>query len=205
LTLLVLATTLGSLAACGGGGSADSPATPTAGNTLSRAPVSAATSMPTPAASGPVASASLAPGSTCNLANFQADLLLQINAARAAGRSCGATAFAATTSLAWNTRLFSAAEGHSRDMATNNYFSHTSLDGRSASRRVTDAGYVWRATGENIAAGQRDVTTVMNGWLASEGHCRNIMNPTYQDVAVACVQQTGTTYGRYWTMVLARP
>ena len=122
-----------------------------------------------------------------------------------AGRSCGATAFAATNSLAWNDRLFAAAESHSSDMARNNYFSHTSLDGRSASSRVTAAGYVWRATGENIAAGQRDVTTVMNGWLASEGHCRNIMNPSYQDVAVACVQQTGSTYGRYWTMVLARP
>jgi uncharacterized protein YkwD len=198
---------LGALTACGGGGSADSPATPTAGNTLSSAPVSVVSSTPTstPAASGPVASAGLAPGSTCNLPNFQADLLLQINAARAAGQSCGATAFAATASLAWNTKLFSAAEGHSRDMATNNYFSHTSLDGRSASRRVTDAGYVWRATGENIAAGQRDVTAVTNGWLASEGHCRNIMNPNFQDLAVACVQQTGTTYGRYWTMVLARP
>lgn len=204
-TLLVFATSLGALAACGGGGDADGPATPTAGNTLSSAPVSVATSTPTPAASGPVASASLAPGSTCNLPNFQADLLQQINAARAAGRSCGATVFAGTTSLAWNAKLFSAAEGHSRDMATNNYFSHTSLDGRTASRRVTDAGYVWRATGENIAAGQRDVTTVMSGWLASEGHCRNIMNPSYQDVAVACVQQTGSTYGRYWTMVLARP
>lgn len=195
----------GLLSACGGGGGADETASAAAGSTLSAAPVSAATVTPAPATVGPVASPSLDAGSTCNLANFQADLLRQINAARAAGRSCGATAYAPTTPLAWNTRLFAAAEGHSRDMATNNYFSHTSLDGRSASRRVTDAGYVWRATGENIAAGQRDVTTVMNGWLASDGHCRNIMNPSYQDVAVACVQQAGSTYGRYWTMTLARP
>lgn len=205
LALVALAVTAGWLTACGGGGESDSVAPPAAGSTLSSVPVSAVTTSPTPTAPSPAASASLAPGSTCNLANFQADLLQQINAARAAGRSCGATAFAATSALAWNARLFTAAEGHSRDMANNNYFSHTSLDGRSASRRVTDAGYVWRATGENIAAGQRDVSTVMNGWLASEGHCRNIMNPSYQDVAVACVQQTGSTYGRYWTMVLARP
>jgi uncharacterized protein YkwD len=193
------------LTGCGGGGDAGGVAGATDGGTLSSAPVSATTAAPTPSAPGVVAPSSLDPGSTCNLANFQADLLRQINAARAAGRSCGATAFAAASTLAWNARLFTAAEGHSRDMATNNYFSHTGLDGRSASRRVTDAGYVWRATGENIAAGQTDVSTVMNGWLASEGHCRNIMNPTYQDVAVACVQQAGSTYGRYWTMVLARP
>lgn len=101
--------------------------------------------------------------------------------------------------------LFTAAEVHSRDMATNNYFSHTGLDGRGVTQRVRAAGYEWRAVGENIAAGQRDVVTVMNGWLASAGHCANIMGADFQDVAVACVEQTGTSYGRYWTMVLARP
>jgi uncharacterized protein YkwD len=145
------------------------------------------------------------PASTCGLPDFQADLLRQVNAARAAGRSCGSTVYTATAPLAWSARLFSAAEVHSRDMASNNYFSHTGLDGRGVSQRVTAAGYVWRAVGENIAAGQRDVSSVMNSWLGSEGHCRNIMNPAYQDVALACVQQAGTSYGRYWTMVLARP
>ena len=193
------------VAACGGGSDADPATNPATDGALSTAPVNATTATPTPVASGPLASASLSPASTCSLPNFQADLLRQINAARAAGRSCGATALSSAPALAWNTRLFVAAEGHSRDMAVNNYFSHTALSGRTASQRVTDAGYVWRATGENIAAGQRDVSTVMSGWLASDGHCRNIMNPAFQDVAVACVQQTGSTYGRYWTMVLARP
>jgi uncharacterized protein YkwD len=147
----------------------------------------------------------LDPASTCGLPDFQAELLRQVNAARLAGRSCGANTYAAAAPLGWNTRLFSAAEGHSHDMATNNYFSHTGLDGRGVSQRVSAAGYAWRAVGENIAAGQRDVSSVMSNWLASEGHCRNIMNPAYQDVALACVQQLGTSYGRYWPMVLARP
>ncbi len=193
------------VAACGGGSDAGPATNPATDGTLSSAPVNATTATPTPVASGPLTSASLSPSGTCNLANFQVDLLRQINSARAAGRSCGATAFSPTAALTWNARLVAAAEGHSRDMAVNNYFSHTALSGRTASQRVTDAGYVWRATGENIAAGQRDVTTVMNSWLASEGHCRNIMNAAYQDVAVACVQQSGSTFGRYWTMVLARP
>lgn len=193
------------VAACGGGGDAGPATNPATDGTLSSAPVSATTATPTPVAPGSLASASLSPGSTCNLANFQADLFRQINAARDAGRSCGATALAPAAALAWNVRLFAAAEGHSRDMAVNNYFSHTALSGRTASQRVTDAGYVWRATGENIAAGQRDVSTVMNDWLASDGHCRNIMNPAFQDVAVACIQQPGSTSRPYWTMVLARP
>jgi uncharacterized protein YkwD len=193
------------VAACGGGSDAGPPTSPPTEGTLNTAPVSATTATPTPVAPAPVASASLSPGSTCNLANFQDDLLRQINSARASGRSCGATVFAPTAALDWNAKLFAAAEGHSRDMAVNNYFSHISLSGRTASQRVSDAGYTWRATGENIAAGQRDVSAVMNSWLTSDGHCRNIMSPAYQDVAVACVQQAGSTYGRYWTMVLARP
>jgi uncharacterized protein YkwD len=44
----------------------------------------------------------------------------------------------------------------------------------------------------------------MNGWLASEGHCNNIMESSFNDVALACVSQPGTTYGKYWTMELGR-
>lgn len=144
-------------------------------------------------------------GTSCDLPDFRVSLLQQINAARTSARSCGGTALPAVNALDWNDRLFSAAAGHSRDMAQNNYFSHTGLDGRSHAQRISAAGYASSWSGENIAAGQASVTAVMNGWLASEGHCRNIMRAEYRDVAVSCVPRTGSTYGRYWTMVLARP
>jgi uncharacterized protein YkwD len=41
--------------------------------------------------------------------------------------------------------------------------------------------------------------------LASPGHCTNIMRSTYTNVGVSCVQQSGSLYSRYWTMVLAKP
>ena len=142
--------------------------------------------------------------STCALPDFAAELLRQINTARTASRTCGTRVLAATVALSWNGQLFNAAQGHSADMATHQYFSHTSLDGRTLGDRVTASGYVWRSVGENIAAGQRDVTTVMNGWLASAGHCENIMNPDFRDVGVACVLSS-KAFVPYWTMVLARP
>ncbi|WP_291121330.1 CAP domain-containing protein [Hydrogenophaga sp.] len=142
---------------------------------------------------------------SCNLPDFRNSLLQQINAARAAARSCGGTAMPAVAPLAWNDALFSAAARHSTDMAVNNYFSHTGLDGRSASQRIAAEGYAWSWVGENIAAGQTSVSTVMSGWLASAGHCANLMRAEYQHVGVSCVQRSGTTYGRYWTMTLARP
>lgn len=90
-------------------------------------------------------------------------------------------------------------------MATNNYFSHTGLDGRTASQRIAAEGYAWSWVGDNIAAGQTSVSAVMSGWLASAGHCANIMRAEYQDVGVSRVQRSSTTYGRYCTMTLARP
>ncbi len=188
------------LSACGGGDADDGGNPPTA-------------TLPPPlvadgGGSGGVGSGGLVAldaSTSCGLPDFRASLLQQINAARASARSCGGTAQPAAGALAWNDRLFSAAARHSRDMAQNNYFSHTGLDGRSSSQRISAEGYAWSWSGENIAAGQTGVTAVMNGWLASEGHCRNIMRPEYLEVAVSCVQRTGSTYGSYWTMVLARP
>jgi len=142
---------------------------------------------------------------TCGLPNFQQEMLRLINEARAASRSCGATPYQPAKPLAWNAKLFNAAAGHSTDMATNNYFSHTSRDGRTASQRVTAAGYVWRATGENIAAGQRTIQEVMQGWINSPGHCANIMNPAFTEVGVACALNSTSTYKQYWTMNLAAP
>lgn len=142
---------------------------------------------------------------SCGISGFQADLLQQINTARATARQCGSNVMPAAAPLSWNTRLFSAAARHSTDMAQNNYFSHTSLDGRSLGQRVRNEGYAWTAVGENIAAGQSSVNAVMSGWLSSPGHCANIMRANYAHVAVSCVQRSGSSYGRYWTMVVARP
>jgi uncharacterized protein YkwD len=46
---------------------------------------------------------------------------------------------------------------------------------------------------------------VVDGWLASPGHCANIMNASYADMATACVASSTSTYRTYWTMDLARP
>ena len=146
----------------------------------------------------------LTAANTCNLANFQTDLMTLINQARANSRMCGSTLYPAVAAVAWNNQLFVATAGHSADMATQNYFSHTSLDGRSAGQRIAAAGYNWTAYGENIAAGQTSTSTVMAGWLASSGHCSNIMGSNFTGVAVACVSNSSATYNRYWTMNLGR-
>jgi uncharacterized protein YkwD len=87
-------------------------------------------------------------------------------------------------------------------MATNNFFSHTGSDGNNAASRITAAGYSWFTYGENISAGYFSAQSAIDGWLASSGHCKNIMNPSVTNVAAA--KATGGSYGIYWTQVFAR-
>jgi len=144
--------------------------------------------------------------SSCGLPDFRADLLAQINAARAQARFCGAELMPPVGSLSWDDRLFSAAAKHASDMAQSNYFDHIGLDGRTPSQRISAEGYRWSFAGENIAAGQTSVVSVMAGWLASPGHCANLMHSPYTDVGVACVlAPAGASYSRYWAMKLGRP
>jgi uncharacterized protein YkwD len=199
------------LSACGGGGDeAPSPtaAAPTPPPSTAPAPPPAA---PAPAPTPPPAAPPIAPPdgvlSSCNLPNFGADLLKRINDVRAAGANCGSEGvFAPTGALVWNALLTRAADGHSQDMAAGNYFSHTSADGRTMSDRINASGYRWSRIGENIAAGQPSVNSVMDGWVASAGHCANIMQPQLKDVGVSCVPGTSSSrYRTYWTMNLGTP
>ena len=173
--------------------------TPTTTTTTTTPTTTTTTSTPT------TATTELDPRLTCNLSNFQQEILDRVNQARAAGRTCGTTSYGPAPALRWNGVLFNAAGAHSTDMAANNYFSHTSLDGRNPGQRITGAGYAWSAYGENIAAGQTSAQAVVDGWLASPGHCANIMNASYADMATACVASSTSTYRTYWTMDLARP
>ena len=108
--------------------------------------------------------------------------------------------------MAWNDLLTQAAAGHALDMAMKNYFSHTSADGRTLADRINATGYTWSALGENIAAGYPSVNAVVDGWMASDGHCANLMSPNFRDIGFACVAGTSTSaYRTYWTLDLGKP
>ena len=48
-------------------------------------------------------------------------------------------------------------------------------------------GIYWRSIGENNAVGQKSAEQVVNDWMRSPGHCRNIMQPQWERVGVATV------------------
>jgi uncharacterized protein YkwD len=105
--------------------------------------------------------------------------------------------------LTWNDRLFTAARGHSTDMATNDFFDHMGSDGRSFSQRITDSGYTWRAAAENIGAGQLSAQHIVDSWMNSPGHRENMLNDAYCEAGVGYAASVGSRYLAYWTLDLA--
>lgn len=108
--------------------------------------------------------------------------------------------------LFYDYRLTLAAQGHADDMAQNNYFSHTSLDGRSPSQRITATGYIWNYAAENIAAGYTSAATVVNGWINSPGHHANMISPTSCDIGVGYAYNSNdpSMYYHYWVQNFGR-
>jgi uncharacterized protein YkwD len=103
--------------------------------------------------------------------------------------------------VALDARLTAAAAGHAQDMATNDYFSHTSRDGRTFVDRIEAAGYPVPRS-ENIAAGQPTVAAVMDAWMGSTGHRANILDCSA--VAMGAASAKGGTYGIYWVQDFGR-
>jgi uncharacterized protein YkwD len=90
-------------------------------------------------------------------------------------------------------------------MAYGNYFAHRDPDGEMPTDRARAAGYRGRQVGENIAAGQSSPGRAMAGWLASPGHCANLMNPMFTQVGAGFASESRSDEGVYWTMVFGAP
>ncbi|MXV51353.1 CAP domain-containing protein [Pedobacter sp. HMF7647] len=123
---------------------------------------------------------------------FKNELLIRVNKLRQRGCNCGNMYMPPVNPIAWNAQLQFSASVHARDMATQRYFSHESIDGKSVKDRIYNAGYsiygyqkIW--IGENIAQGQTSIRQVINDWLKSPEHCKNLMSPNYKEMGVALV------------------
>lgn len=134
-------------------------------------------------------------------AQLELDVLEIVNQVRAQGADCKSKGvFAATGPLTMDPALRCAARKHSADMAARDFFNHTNPDNESPWDRMAKAGYGgYSNAGENIAAGSPDAQGTMNQWMGSDGHCANIMSPSFQHIGVG--YSTGGQYGHLWTQV----
>ena len=112
-----------------------------------------------------------------NAGGSMQDLLNLVNAARAQ---------AGVPALTLSAELNSAASVRAGELVAS--FSHTRPDG---TEWHTVSG---SARGENIAYGYGSTQAVFDGWMGSDGHRANILNPNYTIMGGGCYSSSGTYY-----------
>jgi uncharacterized protein YkwD len=138
-------------------------------------------------------------------ADFEEQVVEYVNQARKAGYDCGSTGVKPPAPpLVHESRLRCAARAHSADMSERAYFDHTNPDGEDPFDRLAKAGYAFLQAGENIAGGPNTAQGAVEGWLASPGHCANMLDPGYTQIGVGFYEGAGP-YTFYWTQTFGKP
>jgi uncharacterized protein YkwD len=104
--------------------------------------------------------------------------------------------------LKLESRLQDAAKLHARDMAEHEFMAHEGTDKSTPQQRVVNAGYRYLGTGENVAKGYREVKEVMQSWMESPPHKKNILGD-YTEIGVAMA--TGEDGKPYWCADFGKP
>ena len=107
--------------------------------------------------------------------------------------------------LVWNDSLARAASTHSRDMARNDFVSHTGFDGATPGVRAVREGVTGMTfVAENIAAGTRTPERTIEAWMGSEKHRGNILNASFRYFGVGVYRLDGSEWGVYTTQKFGR-
>jgi uncharacterized protein YkwD len=137
---------------------------------------------------------------------FAATTLQLVNEARARGARCGSRMMPPAPPLASSSRLDTAAAAHAQDMAMYQYFDHRDHRGRLPMERTQEIGYHGSVVGENIAYGPSSPGEVVAGWLASPGHCENMLDARFTEMGLAFAAGHGERRpALYWVQELGLP
>ncbi len=117
-----------------------------------------------------------------DLAAVRKEMFERVNAVRAA---------AGLEPLVADPHLATAAQKHADDMLARRYYNHLTPEGLTPRDRIEDAGLFSSLVAENIAEGEFSVAEVMDGWMKSEEHRANILNPRVTALGV------GVAVGRF--------
>lgn len=86
--------------------------------------------------------------------------------------------------LTWDDHVRETARKHSFDMAENQYFDHTNLQGYSPFDRMEADNIAFKAAGENLAYGQISSIFAHEGLMNSLGHRENTLRENYRYIGV---------------------
>jgi uncharacterized protein YkwD len=142
-------------------------------------------------------------------AEFEREVLDQINLRRANGGKCGGAGEfpPAAEPLRMNPALRCAARRHTQAMVEADLVAHEIPEGESFRERAAAAEYAGEAVAQSIAAGHRDPTRVVATWMSNDRNCANLLHPDATELGVGYRpgrppgEADGTAYDHYWTAV----
>ena len=101
--------------------------------------------------------------------------------------------------LTQDATLTAAAQKRAEEIAES--FSHTRPDGRICFSILGEYNISYWAVAENIASGYKTPEIVMNGWMNSEGHKKNILNSNMTHIGVGFYEKNSV---KYWVQIFAK-
>ena len=90
--------------------------------------------------------------------------------------------------LATKNQIMSAASKKAQDMSSKSYFSHYSPAGKRGVSFISDQGYSYEKSGENLAVYFSTELEIVTAWMNSSGHRQNILNADFIHTGVAVAQ-----------------
>jgi len=129
-----------------------------------------------------------------------ASMLAAVNAVRASN---------GLAALRLEPRLVRAAREHAARMVARDFFDHQDPGGPSLGERLVGVGYGFAFAAENLSAGTAAAAAVVQSWMLSEGHRRNLLEPLAVEAGIAYLAAAGegarSRYRHYWVLVVAAP
>lgn len=102
--------------------------------------------------------------------------------------------------LRYNTELSKAASAKAQYILDNDSFSHEGEAGETFSSWIRSTGYTYTRVGENLAIHFDNPDDILEAWLDSPTHRKNLLNPLFEDIGLAVV--TGEYKGKTTTVVV---
>ncbi len=107
--------------------------------------------------------------------------------------------------LEWDETLAYAARYHAKDMSVDDYFDHDSHDRKGRALRKScsiferiKAFVSYPYLAENISAGRTIPEEVVEAWMKSTGHKKNILDKNMTRLGVGYYYNEDAKYGHYW-------
>ncbi|MBE9019831.1 CAP domain-containing protein [Chroococcidiopsidales cyanobacterium LEGE 13417] len=99
--------------------------------------------------------------------------------------------------LEHNESLAQVARDYSRQMAREDFFSHTSPSGSTPAQRVSAAGITYLMVGENLFRSTNvpnPISSSVKGWMDSPGHRENILRSAFNQTGIGIWQDGNRFY-----------